>query len=730
MKKLLTRFIGATLGLAMAMGICVGVGNMRDAKAVKADPASTTYEFGTVAEQTWTSGTRTYNSCDSSSGLNWTISNASNVGSFNSSNYKGIQIGTSKKTGSITLTSASAWGVQANTDFTDYTVITKVELFLNGGGDGVASWSATIGGASMSSSGSQVKNSSATAWNNGTSKITLTPTTKNTGVFSFTVEKPDASKAAAYFCGFIVYCREEEQIQTSDTTTSLSVSPNNWSGYDSSTLNVSDFTVTCTTTAADDGYVFQGIGYMVDETFVSRVADFSSGHPTASDTRLCWKAKYPTTENGSTFLYVYVALTVTEDSISSVALSNDMTKLTYTTADSWSSAGLVVTGTHLSGSSSNVTENTTFKYYCDSAMTNEVAKPINLGVGERIVYVKATCSGVSNEIGYPQIVTIEPCVAFVGGTDKGTANGDGQSDELTKNDVTLASDSCYTSGGAYRFYSKSNITISSEAGNIGRIEFNMSGGSYVANTISLKAGSPGSYNSDDSSKGIWSGNASSISFNVPGNSQTRCVSIVIIFSQTASNIINNTLTRSTLSYRYSKEADTLSYQKVALRFGGSIDAKIWDRLDRESTIIGYGLLLATGDLADSEIQEWYSLARNGNDVNNVDEALAKLCGSELGDYNIAENYYKTVASKTPTIVDGSYGWNLYLGIDNPTNSDFTTSYTAVAYIRTSLDELIFFNEVSKSAAELAYDLAHGTTFDEDNNLQGSMNHLADLYVPE
>ena len=198
---------------------------------------------------------------------------------------------------------------------------------------------------------------------------------------------------------------------------------------------------------------------------------------------------------------------------------------------------------------------------------------------------------------------------------------------------------------------------------------------------------------------------------------------------TIETIVSEFETRSTLSYRYSKEADVFTYSKVALRFGGSISETLWSNLNTESTIVGYGVLLARGNLSGQTLEDWYNAARADNNVNNVDEAIAKLCGNGDGDYNIATNYYKTVASKMPEVVNGNYGWNLYIGIDNPTNSDFTTEYTAVAYIRTSFDELIFFNQISKSASELAYDLAPGTTYDADNNLEGSLNHLADLYVP-
>ncbi len=112
-------------------------------------------------------------------------------------------------------------------------------------------------------------------------------------------------------------------------------------------------------------------------------------------------------------------------------------------------------------------------------------------------------------------------ISFVGGTDTGTAGGQGQSDTLTKSGVSMSCDSCYTTSGAYRFYSGSTLTISSTVGNIAKIEFNMNG-SYNSNLLST---STGTYNSDDSSKGVWTGDAASIAFDL--SAQARCNSIDI-----------------------------------------------------------------------------------------------------------------------------------------------------------------------------------------------------------
>ena len=93
--------------------------------------------------------------------------------------------------------------------------------------------------------------------------------------------------------------------------------------------------------------------------------------------------------------------------LSSVAISGDLTKKSYTTAESWNPAGLTVTGTYSDSSTANVTSSATFAYYSNSAMTSAVATPNDLGTGaSKTVYIKATVSGISNSTGYAQTVSI------------------------------------------------------------------------------------------------------------------------------------------------------------------------------------------------------------------------------------------------------------------------------------------------------------------------------------
>lgn len=130
------------------------------------------------------------------SGVNWNVA-ATNLGSYNSQNYAGVQIGTSSKNGSITLTSSESWG------YKDKTKITEVRLWLNLGGTSVTP-TVTIGGKSATSDGTTVKKNSkaGTDWTKAT-KVTFTPAADgNTGVVVINV----STVKAGYICAMEIDC--------------------------------------------------------------------------------------------------------------------------------------------------------------------------------------------------------------------------------------------------------------------------------------------------------------------------------------------------------------------------------------------------------------------------------------------------------------------------------------------------------------------------------------------
>ena len=102
------------------------------------------------------------------SNMSWSIS-ATNLNNYNSQNYAGVQFGTSKKNGKITLTSSSAWSYQ------NATTIKEVRLWLNTGGYAVTP-KVTINNKAATSDGTKVvKNSTAKDEWTKTTKVTFTP---------------------------------------------------------------------------------------------------------------------------------------------------------------------------------------------------------------------------------------------------------------------------------------------------------------------------------------------------------------------------------------------------------------------------------------------------------------------------------------------------------------------------------------------------------------------------
>ena len=128
------------------------------------------------------------------SGVSWNIT-ATNLNGYNSQNYAGVQFGTSKADGQITLTSPSAWSYTA--DGVTVTKIKEVRLWLNLGGTSVTP-SVTIGEKAATSDGTKVtqNKNAVTDWTK-TTKVTFTPAAgSDTGVIVIDV----TSVKAGYIC--------------------------------------------------------------------------------------------------------------------------------------------------------------------------------------------------------------------------------------------------------------------------------------------------------------------------------------------------------------------------------------------------------------------------------------------------------------------------------------------------------------------------------------------------
>lgn len=186
------------------------------------------------------------------SNVGWNIS-GTNIGGFQNS-YAGVQLGTSKKNGQITLTSPTGW------NYKGATVIKEVRLWLNLGGTSVTP-TVTIGGKVATSTGKVIKNSGASDWTK-TSKVTFTPATEGqTGVIKISI----SSVKAGYICAL-----EIDTEDTSDKTpTKLS-----WSSETATVDLASDAKVFPTLTK--DPESLTGITYSSSNTNVATI-DESTG---------------------------------------------------------------------------------------------------------------------------------------------------------------------------------------------------------------------------------------------------------------------------------------------------------------------------------------------------------------------------------------------------------------------------------------------------------------------
>ena len=155
------------------------------------------------------------------------------------------------------------------------------------------------------------------------------------------------------------------------------------------------------------------------------------------------------------------------------------------------------------------------------------------------------------------------------------------------------------------------------------------------------------------------------------------------------------------------EQITYSYDNLAIRFSGSIEEELWDRLHSESTITGYGMLLSTATfLNGDDLKDYYELAD----------------GSAVKNFNNTDTVHDPALKPTPTLKDGYYVWNLFKRVSL---AKATEEYVAVAYIKLNNDEIVFLQQESASVKSLAQDLIAGPDRDE-TSLGGSLNYLANL----
>lgn len=185
--------------------------------------------------------------------MKWDIV-ATNLNGYNSQNYAGVQIGTSKKDGSVTLTSSADW------NYKNATKITAVRLWLNLGGTSVTP-SVTIGGKNAVSDGTKVvKNSKAgNDWTKAT-KVTFTPAEDgNTGVVVINV----SSVKAGYICAMEIDC-EDGAPAANLTSIAVSGTPTKTTYFDGEPFDPTGLVVTGTYDDGTQKEITDGIVWVKD----------------------------------------------------------------------------------------------------------------------------------------------------------------------------------------------------------------------------------------------------------------------------------------------------------------------------------------------------------------------------------------------------------------------------------------------------------------------------------
>ena len=212
-----------------------------------------------------------------------------------------------------------------------------------------------------------------------------------------------------------------------------------------------------------------------------------------------------------------------------------------------------------------------------------------------------------------------------------------------------------------------------------------------------------------------------------------------IYKEEARTEIENQVTQTSLSYQYTLDDGVYTYSHAAIRFTGSVNVQTWKDLDSQYHIQGYGIMFAETSVLDvygpsKTIKSLYEPIRNY--YSSVDECFVTSGGKQYlnGYVNKIKYFYTELADSEshPAQVGNEYGWNLYKNLDDSLDgasaTALTTSYTAVAFIRTQLGELFFMNEESVSAGELAFrNLYNGTEFSNDE-VRESMEQMACLDI--
>ena len=243
--------------------------------------------------------------------------------------------------------------------------------------------------------------------------------------------------------------------------------------------------------------------------------------------------------------------------------------------------------------------------------------------------------------------------------------------------------------------------------------------SSITNGSSSKSGSVVTLTPDNG--------AENLIVNIGGATRFTSVKLFYVNASVKQQVEYGAKTSSSLTYNYVKNGENdFTITDVKVRFGGYVTKALWNALNAESAIQGYGLMISAADedpagyIGSGTFKAEYAtkLADAGGDI---DAAISALC-----DNTKVFNFYKSgtpylhEAANEVNYAEDTYAWNL---VQNINSNHLTRTYVAVAYIRTN-EGLVLLKEERISAADIAARMVGSGDYDE-SPLYESLNYLAD-----
>ena len=698
MNKFLTKIIGASLAIAMMIG--VGINTKKEASLVSAEsPASLT--FGAACGGSGTD----------SDGNTWTVTSNASESNFDSA--RGIHYGTN---------SASVTYVTLSTNGFTGTINTVVVNASDARGTAVAS--VTVGETSFTCSGS------ATVTNSNPGHD-YSFTGSATGSIVVDIRRPSSNTKAIYVKSVTVSYTSNggEEPPVAETCT---VTFNYLNGGDPTQITVNknatiankmpDDPTKNTDTVNQVKYSFGGWYKSDDPDNISYTSENKVTSATVVTADINVYAKWNTTN-----YYIITFVTNGGSAVESVEVDEGKKIATPVSTK----AGCVLEGWY---TTENFAQGTKVDFHNDTYTSNTTlyAKWTTIAIQTKGVFVKVTSTDdLVDEAKY--LITYDNSKVFNGylttldATSNYVTGTVVEGKYIKKDDNTAKAYFTITTEEGHKYIKSAQGLYIGLNSNSNSLTANATQSEALRNTISF----------DASGNVVITGNGGAVLRYNSTSGQNRfryfktesyenMQPIQLYKFITFDELTATVSTQAALSYTYNAPVNNPSaFQNVAIRFGGQISKALWNELNGGvdgTNIKGYGVMLTqTDSLVDETIKEDYELiAADQGGFDNAFEEINNVLyvkGTEI------KNFYNTVSTSPADDANGSYFWNLYKGINN-TELGLTKGFTAVAYINTA-DGIVFFKETSTSAADLAKALNTANP-ELDATLDGSLSYLAGL----